>query len=68
MKAFRYLTGVDDASFCHKVTAALNGGWSLQGPPILTFDSKLGRVACEQAIVKDAPDTTYRDTVDPSKL
>ncbi len=29
MKAYRYLTGKDDASFCHRVTDALNRGWQL---------------------------------------
>ncbi|MEP6283322.1 MAG: DUF1737 domain-containing protein, partial [Nitratireductor sp.] len=31
MKLYRYLTGPDDAAFCHKVTAALNKGWRLHG-------------------------------------
>jgi citrate lyase subunit beta/citryl-CoA lyase len=29
MKLYRFLTGPDDSSFCHKVTAALNKGWHL---------------------------------------
>ena len=29
MKLYRYLTGPDDATFCHRVTAALNNGWEL---------------------------------------
>ena len=33
MKLFRFLTGPVDASFCDKVTAALNKGWSLSGSP-----------------------------------
>jgi hypothetical protein len=33
MKLYRFLTGPDDASFCHKVTAALNKGWQLHGSP-----------------------------------
>ena len=31
MKVYRYLTGPDDASFCHRVTAELNKGWQLYG-------------------------------------
>ena len=27
MKVYRYLTGKDDAAFCHQVTQALNNGW-----------------------------------------
>ena len=33
MKLYRFLTGPDDSSFCHKVTAALNKGWHLYGSP-----------------------------------
>jgi hypothetical protein len=29
MKVYRYLTGKDDAAFCHRVTDALNRGWQL---------------------------------------
>jgi len=30
---YRYLTGPDDASFCHRVTEALSRGWLLYGRP-----------------------------------
>lgn len=30
---YRYLTGPDDASFCHRVSEALSLGWSLYGQP-----------------------------------
>lgn len=53
MQLFRYLTGPDDSAFCHRVTAALNKGWSLHGGPTLTYDPEKGRVICGQAIVKD---------------
>lgn len=33
MKLYRFLTGPDDASFCHKVTAAINKGWHIYGSP-----------------------------------
>ena len=42
MKVYRYLTGKDDAAFCHRVTDALNRGWQLYGQPTLTFDQKRG--------------------------
>lgn len=38
MRAYRYLTGIDDAAFCHRVTAALNSGWELYGAPSLTSE------------------------------
>lgn len=53
MKLYRFLTGPDDASFCHRVTEALNKGWVLHGPPTLTYDSFKDRVVCGQAIVKE---------------
>lgn len=68
MQAYRYLTGKDDAAFCHRVTAALNAGWSLYGQPTLTFDSKTGAVICGQVIVKDVPDRAYDPELDLSKL
>ena len=40
MKLYRFLTGPDDATFCHKVTAALNKGWHLFGSPTYAFDKK----------------------------
>ena len=55
MRLYRYLTGPDDASFCHRVTAELNKGWQLYGQPTLTYDAEKKRVICDQAIVKDAP-------------
>lgn len=56
---YRYLTGPDDASFCHRVTEAINKGWQLYGPPSLTFDAVKGRVVCGQAIVREVEDVTY---------
>ncbi|HEX6000824.1 MAG TPA: DUF1737 domain-containing protein [Hyphomicrobiaceae bacterium] len=55
MRLYRYLTGPDDASFCHRVTAELNKGWQLYGQPTLTYDPEKKRVICGQAIMKDAP-------------
>jgi hypothetical protein len=55
MRLYRYLTGPDDASFCHRVTAEINKGWQLYGQPTLTYDQERKRVVCGQAIVKDAP-------------
>lgn len=52
MKQYRYLTGIDDASFCERITQALNEGWELYGNPTLTYDTMEGRVICGQALVK----------------
>jgi len=52
MKLYRFITGVDDSAFCHRVTQALNAGWELHGSPSLTFDAVKGQTMCGQAVVK----------------
>ncbi len=59
MRAYRLLTGEDDAAFCHKVTAALNAGWVLHGAPAYAFDARTGVMRCAQAVVKDVPGAEY---------
>ena len=65
MKLYRYLTGPDDATFCLRVSEALNNGWELHGGPTLAFDGN--RVVAGQAVVKEAPGEFRRD-LDLSKL
>lgn len=59
MIAYRLLTEEDSAAFCHKVTKALNEGWSLYGSPQYAFDAAQGKMFCAQAVTKDVPDTDY---------
>ena len=59
MRLYRYLTGPDDSSFCHKVTAALNKGWHLYGSPTYAFDTKTKLMRCGQAVVKDVDGEEY---------
>ena len=59
MNIYRLLTGPDDASFCHRVSDALNRGWSLYGSPTLTYDPETKRVICGQAIVKEVKGKDY---------
>ena len=59
MRLYRFLTGPDDASCCHKVTAALNQGWALQGSPQLSFDQQSNQMVCGQAVVKEVAGKTY---------
>jgi len=68
MKVYRYLTGKDDAAFCHRVTKALNLGWQLYGNPTLTFDQNKGEVICGQAITKEVEGRTYDPAMDLSAL
>lgn len=63
---YRFLTGPDDASFCHRVSEALSRGWSLYGQPTLTFDVTQGRVICGQAIIKDV-DVPYAPALELSE-
>jgi len=53
VKLYRFLSGPDDSSFCHKVTAALNKGWSLYGPPAYAYDPETHSMRCGQAVVKE---------------
>lgn len=62
MQAYRFLTADDTAEFCHKVTAALNAGWSLHGDPQYAFDAANGVMRCGQAVVKTAEGTYNPDT------
>jgi len=61
MELYRFITGPDDASFCKRVSDALNKGWVLHGSASLTFDAAKGQVVCGQAIVK----TVEGETFDP---
>jgi hypothetical protein len=49
---YRFLTGDDDSAFCHKVSAALAEGWTLQGGPAFAYDSGRGVMRCGQAVLK----------------
>ncbi|MGE0845729.1 MAG: DUF1737 domain-containing protein [Flavobacteriaceae bacterium] len=62
MTLYRMLTGKDDSAFCKRVSAALNKGWQLYGPPTLTYDAGQGCVICGQAIMKDV-DGDWSDDV-----
>ena len=68
LTVYRYLTGPDDVSFCHRVTKQLSEGWTLYGPPTLTFDAAKNRVICGQAITKHVADLDYSPDLDLSAL
>lgn len=59
MNLYRLLTGPDDSSFCHKVTEALNKGWSLYGSPSIAWDPEQKRRVAAQAVVKEVVGKTY---------
>lgn len=59
MKLYRFLSGPDDSSFCHKITAALNKGWQLHGSPTYAYDGETKTMRCGQAVWKDVDGTDY---------
>ena len=59
MRLYRFLSGTDDSTFCHKVTVALNKGWHLYGSPTYSFDAKKKVMRCGQAVVKDVDGVDY---------
>ena len=67
MKLYRYLTGVDDKNFCHRISAALNRGWQLYGQPTLTYDPDRRRIICGQAITKDVEGVDYSPDIELSE-
>ncbi len=48
---YRLLTGVDDRSFCEKVSHALEQGYMLYGSPAISFNGQNMIVA--QAVILD---------------
>ena len=55
MQLYRFLTEDDTSAFCHKVSAALDQGWSLHGTPTYAFDAARGVMRCGQAVTKSVP-------------
>lgn len=63
MHIYRFLSGNDDSSFCHKVSKALIEGWILHGPSQYQFDAATQKMRCGQAVTKEVEDQPY----DPDK-
>lgn len=59
MLIYRFLTGEDDSSFCHKVTKALSEGWELYGPPTYAYDEMSKKMRCGQAVTRTVRDQPY---------
>ncbi|MCD1644390.1 DUF1737 domain-containing protein [Aurantimonas coralicida] len=59
MKLYRFLSGPDDSSFCHKVSLALSKGWELHGSPTYAFDAASGTMRCGQAVTKTVEGRDY---------
>ena len=63
MQIYRFLSGEDDSSFCHKVTKALSEGWVLYGSPRYAYDANEQKMKCGQAVTRIVADQPY----DPDK-
>lgn len=63
MLIYRFLSGEDDSSFCHRVTKALSEGWVLYGSPSYAFDPQIKKMRVGQAVTKTVSDQPY----DPDK-
>ena len=63
MLSYRFLTGEDDAAFCHRVTKALSEGWQLYGTPSYAYDAHNKKMKVGQAVTRIAADQPY----DPDK-
>jgi hypothetical protein len=59
MQIYRFLSGEDDSSFCHKVTKALSEGWVLHGPPTYAYDANEQKMKCGQAVTRIVADQLY---------
>ena len=62
MKLYRFLSEEDTSAFCHKVTDALNKGWTLHGSPTQAWDRAAGVMRCGQAVTKEVEGTYTPDT------
>ena len=65
MKVYRFLTGPDDSSFCHRVTDALNKGWELHHGPTLTFNGNT--CIAGQALTKEVAGEEFAMPIDLTK-
>ncbi|MFD6156837.1 DUF1737 domain-containing protein [Nocardia sp. NPDC060256] len=48
---YRLITGVDDASFCERISELLAQGYRLHGSPAVTFNGT--NVIAAQAVIRD---------------
>ncbi len=60
---YRVLTGPDDATFCHRVSEALDLGFRLHGGPAVTYNGE--RVIVAQALIWDTAGTGESHAHDP---
>jgi hypothetical protein len=57
LSCYRVLTRKDDATFCHRVSEALDIGYKLYGSPAVTFNGEYVVVA--QALMRPAEESQH---------
>lgn len=53
-KAYKLLTGIDDAVFCQRVSDALKDGYELYGSPAITYNGK-NNIVAQALVLKKKP-------------
>ena len=61
-KAYRFLTGPDDAAFCQRVSDALAEGYVLYGDPVMVVSD--GARYCGQAVVLPGVEDAHAEAGD----
>jgi len=51
LPTYRLITGPDDATFCHRVSEALELGYELYGSPSVAYNSDKNEVIAAQAVI-----------------
>lgn len=59
MLIYRFLSGDDDSTFCHKITKALSEGWELHGAATYAYDATAKKMRCGQAVTRVVTDQPY---------
>jgi len=63
-KPYRFLSGVDNAEFCQRVSDALADGYLLYGNPVMCMDNDVRMVGQAVILPEFAPHSVNRPTQD----
>jgi len=61
MKLYRYITGIDDSTFCFRISKLVNKGWKLYGNPTLTYNGKNNIVG--QVVIKKIKNKKFNKNI-----
>ena len=68
MKAYRLITGRNDAEFCRRNARLLNDGWEISRSAVMCFDRGRGKRVCGRAIVKQTYRLEYSSDTNPDEI